>query len=325
MTDSEHHSFNTLYAAEFGVIGAILIAHFQYWIRFNRRTKRNLIDGKCWTYQTREEIASHFPYLSPDQIKRETEKLEKAGVLILSNYNKKAFDRTLWYAFADEKRFGVDDEHDEKLKKCLRKAESPNRQAKSPNGSGEIARPIPDTKTNTKKEDVDKHSYISKVETPKPSKKSSTSSADASKLLEYFIKKLKEWKPDYVLKNKTSWLNEIDRMLRIDKRDPKKAIQLIDWLASSQKGFRYINCALSFRKQFDAQEMRMDGDKTDDRIKRNRLFAISMKTKYPTQYQHLVFQGIEIGNAQMQKAITCDQPYEQFVQALYNLFGVRNG
>ena len=55
-----HMSFSVEHAEKYGLNEAIMIHHFQHWIEYNRTMKRNLIEGRTWTYQTQEEIAEAF-------------------------------------------------------------------------------------------------------------------------------------------------------------------------------------------------------------------------------------------------------------------------
>jgi hypothetical protein len=138
---SQHHSFDIALASKYGEEEAILIHHFKHWIRLNRFKKKNIRDGKCWTYQSRKDIAAYLPYWSVDEVRRLTEKLERQGVLISANFNKSPIDKTLWYAFVDELAFGVDEESSNNFyerQKCQ--------------SSGKSAKPIPDTKTKDTKE-----------------------------------------------------------------------------------------------------------------------------------------------------------------------------
>lgn len=140
---SLHHSFDIELASQYGVQEAIIIHHFQHWINTNMRLRRNYIEGRWWMYQTLEEMAAHFPYLSRDQVNRLIRKLVKKGVLKKGNHNKFKFDRTMWYAFENQEKFLGKVEMDV--------AKSPDDDvAKSPQGNGQIATPIPDTKTDTK-------------------------------------------------------------------------------------------------------------------------------------------------------------------------------
>jgi hypothetical protein len=120
LLSSEHHSFDVYLAAEYGIQEAIMIHHFQHWIGVNMRKKngkkQNFRNGKWWTYDTIDNIAAHFPYWSKDQVVTIIERLCKGKsrfektkkfepVLIKGNFNKVKYDRTLWYAFANEEKF----------------------------------------------------------------------------------------------------------------------------------------------------------------------------------------------------------------------------
>lgn len=97
----EHH-FNTNIASMYGVVEAILINNFQFWLAKNEADGTNFYDGRYWTYNSRKALSDLFPYLTYDQIRRALEKLVKRGVLLTGNYNKVTTDRTLWYSFTDE-------------------------------------------------------------------------------------------------------------------------------------------------------------------------------------------------------------------------------
>ncbi len=163
MKKSIHHSFDVEIAEKVGVSGAVLVHHFQYWIELNRKGKRNLHDGKYWTYQTMKDIANTFTYWTERQIERLIGKLIKNKVLVKGNYNKTPFDRTVWYAFYDE----------EETVKCI----SPNgemEETKGGNGkiqTGKCINNDTDTITNDKtdKEKQTKEKQ-SKGNTPNPSR-----------------------------------------------------------------------------------------------------------------------------------------------------------
>ncbi len=132
-----NHSFDIHIATEYKSVDiAILAWHFHYWIMKNKRLGKNHHDGHTWTYQTNLEIASAFPYWSIYQIERLIKKAVELKILIKGNYNKSQFDRTVWYAFENEEKFGISRFHE---------MES----AESGNGTREIAEPIPDTLPNT--------------------------------------------------------------------------------------------------------------------------------------------------------------------------------
>lgn len=130
---SFNHSFSVDLATELGSVDlAILVHHFQYWIRFNKNLNRNKKNGHYWTYQTRKEIVAHFPYWTADQVRRYVDKLVERKILMKGNYNKNPEDNTMWYAFVDEEKYlGLI---------------SPG-SGESARGSGESANPIPHSLT----------------------------------------------------------------------------------------------------------------------------------------------------------------------------------
>ncbi len=101
----EIFGFDANLASAYGVQPALLIQHFQYWIRINKRKKQNLIEGRTWTYNSYDNIAEFFPFFTAKQVITAINNLEKYGVIIKGNYNKKSNDPTLWFAFTNEDVF----------------------------------------------------------------------------------------------------------------------------------------------------------------------------------------------------------------------------
>jgi hypothetical protein len=143
-----HHSFDVGLATKYGIEEAIIIHHFQHWIGINQRLKRNFHDGKTWTYQTLDEIAAHFPYLSRSKVFNIIEKLclgkdrqskkkelDFEPILVKGNFNKSTYDRTVWYAFSQEPVVI--------LQNCNMDI------GELQNGDCQIATPIPDTIPDT--------------------------------------------------------------------------------------------------------------------------------------------------------------------------------
>ncbi len=155
---SIHHSFDVDLAVQFGMEKAVIIHHFQHWIRLNRRKKKNIRDGHCWSYQKREDISAHLPYLTLDSVRYHLEDLVEKGILKTANYNRAKFDKTLWYAFVDEERFGVDQKTLDDLDNSNNFYErgKPRSKGENPVREGENPTPIPDTKKEDAKEGVSK-------------------------------------------------------------------------------------------------------------------------------------------------------------------------
>ena len=131
------HHFDIEVAQEYGINLAILINHFQFWLTKNVANGKNQHDGRTWTYNSRAAMLDIFPYLSDDIIRNALNKGVEMGVLVKGNYNKAKYDRTNWYAFADEAKW----------LNINNTGKSPMEDGKIPNGTLENPQPIPDNKT----------------------------------------------------------------------------------------------------------------------------------------------------------------------------------
>ena len=99
------HSFEVEHAKRYGLAEAVLIKNFKFWIEHNIDQKYNFKDGRTWTYISLKELAKNFGYLSEKQVRTAIDHLIKDEVLLKGNYNKLSIDKTLWYAFVNEKDF----------------------------------------------------------------------------------------------------------------------------------------------------------------------------------------------------------------------------
>ena len=138
---------------------AILIHHFQYWIRHNKALGINCIEGKTWTYQTYNQIIAHFPYWSKDQVKRLIKKMVDEKILIKGKFNKNPYDQTIWYAFENEEKFSIfsiSKRTDLDPDPTIEMAKSPHRENEiAPSTYGEIATcNIEDNKTEDTKRNI---------------------------------------------------------------------------------------------------------------------------------------------------------------------------
>lgn len=97
-----HYVFSIKDAEEYGLDEAVMLYNFKYWIVHNKANNKNYFDGRTWTYNSVNAFNKLFPFWSERQISRVLKSLINKGILITGNYNKVAYDRTLWYAFKDE-------------------------------------------------------------------------------------------------------------------------------------------------------------------------------------------------------------------------------
>ena len=137
----EHH-FDVKLAQKYGVIEAILLNHFEFWIQQNEANERNFYNGRYWTYNSLKAFCEIFPDLSEKQIRRALNKLQEEGILLVGNFNQNPYDRTLWYSLSEKGNSILP-------KGQMETAERANVQtAKRANGNCQKGRPIPDINTD---------------------------------------------------------------------------------------------------------------------------------------------------------------------------------
>jgi len=128
------YHFDIDIAVEHSVYEAILIQNLAFWIKKNKANGVNFHDGHYWTYNSIVAYQELFPFWSVDQIRSIIKKLESKGIILIGNYNKKAFDQTKWYTIICseiKKKYQID-------------------LVEFPNAIGENPKPIPDIKPDTK-------------------------------------------------------------------------------------------------------------------------------------------------------------------------------
>lgn len=82
---------------------AVFLDYIAHWLHLNSCNKqpRNFHNGRYWTYNTLEALHSIFPGWSKETIRNIIRKCVKKGLIIVSNFNKKKYDRTNWYTLSD--------------------------------------------------------------------------------------------------------------------------------------------------------------------------------------------------------------------------------
>jgi len=140
-------TFNIEFAKRYGVDEAIMVKSFQFWIRLNKANKVNYHDLRYWTYNTNKSLSEYYSFWSEKQVRRIIESLVDKEILIKGNYNKIAYDRTIWYAFINEDLYLSDNFHLEDIP-FYQKVNTilPNGQmekTKQSNGFSQKGEPIP--------------------------------------------------------------------------------------------------------------------------------------------------------------------------------------
>jgi hypothetical protein len=282
-----HHSFSTELATKYGIPQAIIIHHFQHWIKINKRLKKNFKEEKTWTYQSKKEIAAHFPYFSEDQIRRYIDDLVEKEVLIKGNFNKSPFDQTKWYAFKCEKTFiGKDPKYSNK-DPCM--ANPPNAQSNPPNGEGECAQ------------------YIKDINPKDISLNKKGDSANASRLYGKFVR-LRDDEYDSLKEQYGSTI--LDMMIQ----------NINNHLASTGKK-PYKDYAATIRNWIAKKNP--DAPVYSRQERANRDFIQEAMRKYPDSFKFCVIRGIYVINKTTKEEILIDIEHETFKLALIKLFGKR--
>jgi hypothetical protein len=87
-------------ATEIGLNEAVVLQQIHYWLETYRDANKqdHFHNGKWWVYNTKQEWQKNFPWWSESTVWRALTKLRDNEILIATNkYNKKNYDKTLWY------------------------------------------------------------------------------------------------------------------------------------------------------------------------------------------------------------------------------------
>lgn len=98
------HSFSVELAAKVGLEEALLLQHFYYWHQTNRENPDMVKDGRVWSYSSRKNILSVFPYLTDKKIRNTIDSLIGGGYLIKGEYAKDFTHKASWYSLTDSGR-----------------------------------------------------------------------------------------------------------------------------------------------------------------------------------------------------------------------------
>ena len=146
-------------------------------------------------------------------------------------------------------------------------------------------------------------------------------SADASAIFDAFLTGLKKKTPNFKEPNRTKWLQEIDRLLRIDGRNVDQVLEIIEWALQDEW---YSTACLSpskLRKDFDAMLIKKQSLSTKNRKQTNRTWALECKKNYPKELKAFSFDKDFAFNRDAGKEVPFDLPQETFREAFVSMFG----
>jgi len=90
---------------KYGLDRAILINYFRVFISGNKASGRHQHDGLTYTHNTHKEIAARHPWWNKQKVGRMVRSLVDEGVLVVAHLSENRWDRTSYFAFADEAKF----------------------------------------------------------------------------------------------------------------------------------------------------------------------------------------------------------------------------
>jgi hypothetical protein len=154
-------------AVEIGLNEAVVLQQIHYWLETYREANKqdHFNEGKWWVYNTKQEWQANFPWWSENTVWRALTALRDRGLVITtSKYNKKGYDKTLWYT--------IDYDKLEQIEKA------PESRPCTQNGKMDVPKmvsPIPETTTETLKHGEEKTSpnddFIKELQERKSKKK----------------------------------------------------------------------------------------------------------------------------------------------------------
>lgn len=183
------HIFDVDIAEKYGIHAAVLLENLGYWIKQNEANETNFYDGYYWTFNSRRAYREIFPYMSERQIDTAFHKLIDDGLVITGNYNKLAYDRTLWYALTQK---GKSILHFDGMEIT-----------KTQNATQQNVSPIPDINTNIKTDiNTNKRFIVPTVEEVAAYCRERNNNVDPVHFVDYYTandwkvgrNKMKDWK-----------------------------------------------------------------------------------------------------------------------------------
>ncbi len=154
---------------------------------------------------------------------------------------------------------------------------------------------------------------------PKSKPTSDSASPESESIYKFFLASLKKRNSAFKEPNKKKWLIELDRILRIDKRDPNEAIKLIEWSETAR--FFKSSCLSpeKLRKHYDEMLMKSNEIKEIQQESENRQYLTWVLNEYKIEMQGVSFNKLYVVNTKTGIEIPFSLPFISFKEALDNI------
>jgi hypothetical protein len=123
----------------------------------------------------------------------------------------------------------------------------------------------------------EEESCLSRPKRKKPS--ASPPSADAEKIYDFFLRKLKERRKTFKDPKKEKWCAEIDKMLNQDKRSVEEVLEIIEWVIKDLFWRTVILSPSKLREKFDELVLKRDGQRVREAYEFNKGYAMVFFTQ----------------------------------------------
>jgi len=245
----ERSGFSNGLAIDYGLFISSFLDNIYKWMMYNLKHNQGIEEGKVWTFESLELMQSYMPWFSVDQLRRLKAKCIDEGLIIIANHNKRKYDQTLWYTLTSQ---AIEYYPDLKLALQLKFDINPTNpsetlenthMAKSPNGSGEIAEPIPIVKINSKKKIIKDLSP-----SPKPRAKKSYDCPYFNQFYESYPRKADKAEAAKEFERLTKEMSEKEKENFVDKLKKDCILRLVGEWADGKKYIPYPHRYLKHKK-----------------------------------------------------------------------------
>jgi phage replication O-like protein O len=147
-------------------------------------------------------------------------------------------------------------------------------------------------------------------------------SAEASALSSYFFSKMKEKEPDLKPpKSFKEWDKEMEKLLRLDKRDPEKTRKMIDWIVEDKFSSETIRSPEKLRKHYDLIAKKIKNAIEEKLIRDNKNYCFEAKKEYSKELKDYEIKPTYIINNQNGKDLSFIMNHEAFKNAFKTFVG----
>lgn len=146
-------------------------------------------------------------------------------------------------------------------------------------------------------------------------------SADAEFLCTFFLNEIKKRIPDFKEPNIPNWNVEMDRLLRMDKRNPDEVVQVIMWASGHNWWKSACLSPAKLRKAYEEMRAQMFAHSERGQININRQKILALKQQYPQELKDMFFDEKCVYNRSKGESLGLMMDPEEFEKAFLKMFG----